>query len=220
MEILERVGPPHQVGVRVGRRTIVGVGLLAAAALDHAGGAREHVKRRLGQDGGARAGHQHHLQQEDCGQGLVGGWALLSGRTTFDLFGQSSRGLFMRLACVVTRHKDNVSSQHWIRLDCLQLSSGACMGNDRYQAIVVVVAKRRSRLYPIHCSGSLVEKEQKLSKRIKKSTMKPVQSGALNYYNFPACCCCCCLKSLHYYAENGNRVIIKPCQLIEHLKER
>ena len=203
MEILERVGPPHQVGVRVGRRTIVGVGLLAAAALDHAGGAREHVKRRLGQDGGARAGHQHHLQQEDCGQGLVGGWALLSGRTTFDLFGQSSRGLFMRLACVVTRHKDNVSSQHWIRLDCLQLSSGACMGNDRYQAIVVVVAKRRSRLYPIHCSGSLVEKEQKLSKRIKKSTMKPVQSGALNYNRFPACCCCC-FKSLHYYAESGN----------------
>ena len=191
MEILERVGPPHQVGVRVGRRTIVGVGLLAAAALDHAGGAGEHVKRRLGQDGGARAGHQHHLQQEDCGQGLVVWWALLSGRTTFDLFGQSSRGLFMRLACVVTRHKDNVSSQHWIRLDCLQLSSGACMGNDRYQAIVVVVAKRRSRLYPIHCSGSLVEKEQKLSKRIKKSTMKPVQSGALNYNSFPACCCCC-----------------------------
>ena len=72
MEILERVGPPHQVGVRVGRRTIVGVGLLAAAALDHAGGAREHVKRRLGQDGGARAGHQHHLQQEG-GQGLVVG---------------------------------------------------------------------------------------------------------------------------------------------------
>ena len=190
MEVLERVGPPNEGGGGGGRGR-VGVGLLAAAALDHAGGAREHVKRRLGQDGGARAGHQHHLQQEG-GQGLVVGRALLSGRTTFDLFGQSSRGLFMRLACVVTRHKDNVSSQHWIRLDCLQLLSGACMGNDRYQAIVVVVAKRRSRLYPIHCSGSLVEKEQKLSKRIKKSTMKPVQSGALNYNSFPACCCCCC----------------------------
>ena len=69
MEVLERVGPPNEGGGGSGGRW-VGVGLLAAAALDHAGRPGQHVEGRLRQDGRPRAGHQHHLK-DLVGQGLT-----------------------------------------------------------------------------------------------------------------------------------------------------
>ena len=107
MEVLEGVVPPDEVGGMAARRRRVGVGLLAAPALDHAGRPREHVEGGLGQGGRPRAGHQHHLKDQ-CGQGLM----VVVMHRTFDLFGQS----FVHASCfrqLATRRKDarRVSAQ-------------------------------------------------------------------------------------------------------------